>query len=386
MYFVIAIAAALVLFNVITICSLLSIHPRRKRTIVILAILGNVMWVFFPLLRTLTPAGRWTRAVFGPPWFAWNSFAILYAGFVLIWSAVAMRPLFIRLPKSGGMAAALQMSSRIVLALGVVASLAGMYEALIPLRIERVPITIANLPAAAEGTRIVVLGDLHVGLFTRSSRLRQFFETTRELKPDLVILAGDLVDDDPYFAPKLLAATRFLDSPQGKTQTPLLAVLGNHEMYGDPLGAIAALRGSRIHLLVNEGVEFRSLWIAGISDYAAQQKDLRPDISRALHAAPPGTLPILIAHQPKAFDEARARHIALTLVAHTHGGQLGIRPLGWSLAGLFLPYHMGWYQRGASQLYVNTGTGFWLVPFRLGMTGEITVIELHTARLSTQPH
>jgi uncharacterized protein len=164
------------------------------------------------------------------------------------------------------------------------------------------------------------------------------------------------------------------------TQTPLLAVLGNHEMYGDPRGAIAALRGSRIHLLVNEGVEFRSLWIAGISDYAAQQKDLRPDIPRALKSAPPGTLPILIAHQPKAFDEARARNIALTLVAHTHGGQLGIRPLGWSLAGLFLPYHMGLYQRGASQLFVNTGTGFWLVPFRLGMTGEITVIELHTAR------
>jgi uncharacterized protein len=358
MFFVIAIAA-LALFNVITIRALLLIHPHRKRTIVILAILGNVMWLFFPLLRTLTPAGRWTRAVFGPPWFAWNAFAILYAVLIAMWRSRRL--------------------SRAFISLTVIAGLAGMYEALIPLRIAHVPIVIDNLPAAAEGMRIAVLADLHVGLFTRSSRLRQFFETTRDLKPDLVILAGDLVDDDPYFAPKLLEATRFLDPAQGGTQTPLLAVLGNHEMYGDPHRAIAALRGSRIHLLVNEGVEFRSLWIAGISDYAAQQKELRPDISRALHDAPPGALPILIAHQPKAFDEARARKIALTLVAHTHGGQLGIRPLGWSLAGVFLPFHMGLYQRGASQLYVNTGTGFWLLPFRLGMTGEITVIELHTA-------
>jgi len=37
---------------------------------------------------------------------------------------------------------------------------------------------------------------------------------------------------------------------------------------------------------------------------------------------------------------------------------------------------MGLYRAGASQLYVNTGTGFWLLPFRLGMTPEITVVEL----------
>ena len=70
----------------------------------------------------------------------------------------------------------------------------------------------------------------------------------------------------------------------------------------------------------------------------------------------------------------------LTLCAHTHGGQFGFRPLHWSLAGLFLPFHMGLYERGASQLCVNTGTGYWLLPFRLGMTPEITLIELRAKR------
>ncbi len=68
--------------------------------------------------------------------------------------------------------------------------------------------------------------------------------------------------------------------------------------------------------------------------------------------------------------------IPLTLAAHTHGGQLDIRPLGWSLAGVFLDYHMGLYELGASRLYINTGTGYWLFPFRPGMTPEITLIEL----------
>jgi uncharacterized protein len=362
--------AAFAIFNFIAISTLLRVHPKRRAVIIAAAVIGNLMWLFFPLLRTLTESGRFTRAVFGPPWFAWNVFTILYSAFALViailWLPFMRRATFAKFAL---------WPSRIVLSLGLIASIAGFYEAIVPLRIERVPIVIDNLPAAADGTRIALLADLHVGLFTRRSRLRQFFEMTRGLRPDIVILAGDLVDDDPYFAPKLLEATRFLDP-----QTPLLAVLGNHEMYGNPDRAIEALRGTRIHLLVNEGIALRSLWIAGISDYAAPRKDLAPDMARALRGESADTLPIVVAHQPKAFDESRARHIALTLVAHTHGGQLGIRPLGLSLAGVFVPYHMGLYQRGASQLYVNTGTGFWLMPFRLGMTGEITLIELRRSR------
>src|SRR5207248_9080193 len=56
-----------------------------------------------------------------------------------------------------------------------------------------------------EGMRIAVIGDLHVGLFSRPSRLEHIFDTARAQRPDLVVLAGDLVDDDPVFAPKLLA-------------------------------------------------------------------------------------------------------------------------------------------------------------------------------------
>src|SRR5205814_860664 len=101
--------------------------------------------------------------------------------------------------------------------------------------------------------RIAVIGDLHVGLFSRPSRLRTIFETARAERPDLVCLAGDLVDDDPFFAPKLLASVAAL----GPT-VPVIGVLGNHEMYGDPVEMIERLRGSRVHLLVNEGVATRA--------------------------------------------------------------------------------------------------------------------------------
>jgi predicted MPP superfamily phosphohydrolase len=353
-------------FNLVATRTLVRLHPRRRLWIIVAVVAGNLMWPFFPLLRTFTPYSRAVRAVFGPMWFGWTSFAILYTMLVTL-IALARLPFMRRVP----FAEFARWPSRAFLWLTIIGSIVGFYQAIVPLRVERVLIAIDGLPAEAEGTRIALLGDLHVGLFTRPSRIETIFATTRDLRPDVILIAGDLIDDDPFFVPKLLAATRALDP-----HTPLLAVLGNHEMYGSPARVITALRNTRIRLLVNEGLRIGTIWFAGISDYAWQEPGLKPNLGEALAARNTEDFPILVAHQPRSFDEARQWNVPLTLVAHTHGGQCGFRPLRLSLAGVFLPYHMGLYRRGEAQLYVNTGTGYWLLPFRLGMTPEITLIEL----------
>ncbi|HEX3581936.1 MAG TPA: metallophosphoesterase [Thermoanaerobaculia bacterium] len=356
-FFAIALAI-FVPFNWIAWMGLTRIHPRRRRWVLAAIVLGNAMWPFFAILNARTDFSRFIRATLGPVWFGWQSFAILYT-VLLALIAIAWLPF-----RRRNYTAFAHAPSKVFLWIVIVGSIAGYYDAIVPIRIEHVPVTIANLPPALDGTRIALLGDLHTGLFTRESRLRQFFKTAQAQKPDVVILAGDLIDDDTYFVPKLLRGAAALDP-----SIPLLAVLGNHEMYGAPFEVIDKLRGSRIHLLVNEGaaiakgertsrplgraterlpprmsgrdVRSPSLWIAGISDFAARDPRLEPDFDRALAGKPTAAIPIVVAHQPKAFDAARARHIPLTLVAHTHGGQFGFRPLRWSLAGLFLRYHMG---------------------------------------------
>ncbi len=370
-----AIAAAIFIpFNFIAIRSLLHLHPRRRGWIVAAAILGNLMWPFFPLLRTTGAFFRLVRALLGPMWFAWTSFAILYTAMIviagLVWTAArASKPVrFERIAR---------WPSRLFMIVTFVAVPIGVYHALVPLRIERVQVFVANLPAEAEGTRIALMSDLHVGLFTRPSRLTRIFATTRALDPHVAVILGDLIDDDPHFVPKLLAGTSALGPA-----IPLLAVLGNHEMYGEPERVIAAMRGSRIRLLVNENVELRSLKLVGLSDPAATQmpdrRALAPDLTRAMSGN--RGLPIILSHQPKVFEDAVRRGLPLTLAAHTHGGQCGIRAFRWSLAGVFLKYHMGLYREAASQLFITTGTGYWLVPFRLGMSPEIVVIELRRER------
>ena len=357
-------------FNWITWRQLVRIHPRRRRWITAALIAGNLMWPFFLTLRTFTPFARIARAILGPLWFAWTSFAIVYSMllFLLLLAWVPFR-------NRGTFAEFARWPSRVFLSLVLLGGIVGFYQAIGPLRVEHVPVRIANLPPSLHGTRIALLGDLHVGVFTRMSRLDRIFTTIAGLKPDVVMIAGDLIDDDPYFVPKLLDGTRTLPK-----SIPLLAVLGNHEIYGDPKRVIDGLRGSRIRLLVNEGFAFRDLWIAGVADRAAQQmpatKHLVPDLPKALVGKPANAIAAVLSHQPAIIADARKHAVPLALCAHTHGGQLGFRPLRWSLAGVFLPYHMGLYDLPPTQLYINTGTGYWLLPFRLGMTPEITLIEL----------
>jgi predicted MPP superfamily phosphohydrolase len=352
--------------NVITISQLIRLHPRRKWMVIAVAVICNLMWLFLPWLNARTDFSRFIRATLGPPWFGWLSFVLVYP-VVLILLYVAQTLLSVRTGKSAGATFPefARLPSRVFLWITLIAIPIGVYTALVPLDVEIVPLAIPNAPNA----RIVLIADLHTGLYTRPSRLRQIFARAESLKPDIVLLAGDLIDDDPYFVAKLLDSLR--DLPPN---IPLLAVLGNHEMYGQPLEYIERLRGTRVRLLVNEGVPVGDVWIAGVSDYAATMPELRPNLDRAL--AGRRGFPIVAAHQPKVFTDVMARRLPLALVAHTHGGQFGFRALHWSLAGLFLPYHMGLYRRGASQLYVNTGTGYWLLPWRIGVTPEITLVEL----------
>lgn len=368
--FVAIVALIFLPFNWVALRQLRRIHPRRKKWILGAAIAGNLMWPFFPAMRYFNDFSRVVRSLLGPLWWGWAMFAVIYTLFVVV-----MLLVWLPFRKRRPFAEFAHTPSRVLLVLLIVGFFAGWYQAVVPLRVEPVTMRVAGL---TQPVRIALMGDLHTGMFTRPSRLTKIFSTASALRPDVVLIAGDLIDDDPYYVPKLLDGTRALAS-----SIPLYAVFGNHEMYGDPGDVQARLRGSRIRLLVNEGVALKGLWIAGLSDRDASQTNdpqervqFRPDLDKALAGRPSSAVPIVLAHNPFVMEDVRKRGVPVVLCAHTHGGQFGYRPWGISLAGLFLKHHMGWYDEPPTQLYINTGTGYWWFPFRLGMTPEITLIEL----------
>jgi predicted MPP superfamily phosphohydrolase len=83
-----------------------------------------------------------------------------------------------------------------------------------------------------------------------------------------------------------------------------------------------------------------------------------------------------LAHQPQGFKESKRLGVELTLSGHTHGGQFGFKALNWSLAKPLLKYDMGLFREGNSRLYVTTGTGYWVLPVRFGLSPEVSLIEL----------
>lgn len=348
-------------------------HRGGRRIFAAIAIVSNLFWLAIPFIAgdgRLAPWFRVTRSILGPPWFYWVTFSLVHVSIValvaIVWFFVARKrePL----AQFGRLASELWF-----LAFGIV-TLVGFIQTVATLRVERVPVAIPGLPAELRGMRIALVSDLHVGLFSRPGRLAKLSRALMAENPDHVVVAGDFIDDDPDFVPKFLRGLEPVPA-----STPITAVLGNHEMYGDPHAVVRQMKSTRVRLLVNEGTGVlrngKVLWLAGVSDYAGRN-ELAPDLDAALRGRPDGAPAIVISHQPRVFPEAVAKKIPLVLAGHSHGGQFGVRWLGFSLAGIFIPYDMGLFAKDQTQMYVTTGAGYWLVPVRFGMSPEVVVIEL----------
>jgi predicted MPP superfamily phosphohydrolase len=245
--------------------------------------------------------------------------------------------------------------------------------------LEKATVKIKNLPAEFAGYKIAMITDTHVGFFSRLSRLRQFSRIMNSTNPDLVVVCGDITDDDAYYIPKFLKGLSPL-----RAEIPVVGVLGNHDFYANPIKSLNYLKNSRLRIFLNEGQEIKkgssSIWLAGVSDYAAgrfgEWSNLAPDFDKALSGKPAGMPTVLMCHQPHGFKDSIKHGVELTLSGHTHGGQFGFKALNWSLAKPFLKYDMGLFEENGHQLYVSSGTGFWALPVRFGLSPEVSLIEL----------
>ncbi len=366
------------LMNAFAIWSGLKIYPGGLHIVFLAAVMGNLLWLLLPLIlkHHSSPFFRLSRAILGPFWVFWNFLILLYSAFMLLlglvwvsvfaWKWIPFAQ-FAHIP-----------SNLFLGAIGIIC-VVGLFQNLVLIRLERVPVRIKNLPPEFGGFKIAMVSDLHVGLFTRLSRLRQFARVAQAAQPDLFVVCGDITDDDPQYLPKFLRSLEILDP-----YLPAVGVLGNHDVYANPEKTLHVLEDSRLQMLVNEGMEIKrgnsSIWLAGVGDQGARRfgkwGSVAPDFDKALEGKPEKAPTVLLAHQPQGFSEAIKRNVELTLSGHTHGGQIGFRSLRWSLAKLFMKWHMGHFQEGDSQLYVTPGTGYWGLPIRFGLSPEVTLIEL----------
>ncbi|XP_076880027.1 transmembrane protein with metallophosphoesterase domain [Brachyhypopomus gauderio] len=322
-----------------------------------------------------------------PHWLALLSFTCLGIYIILLFFLVAFscvsRVRRLCAPTSDGN----ESGRQVVLALVVTAVLAlyGLLNASQPPQVVEVEVPVKNLPASMNGLRVVLLSDIHLGPTLGRSRLEYIVTVVNQLKPDLVVIVGDLTDSQ---VTKLSAAAE----PLGSLRAPLgcYFVTGNHEYYtADVEGWFEFLHSKGITPLHNTHVRLSRpgqsqdwICLAGVDDLEASM--LRypghgMDVQNALSGCSDRHPIVLLAHQPSAAKAAVRQRpdISLVLSGHTHAGQLFPLTL---LVFLVNPYFCGLYQVSENTtIYVTPGTGYYGIPMRIGSRSEITHIIMKPA-------
>jgi predicted MPP superfamily phosphohydrolase len=248
-------------------------------------------------------------------------------------------------------------------------------------RIRRLTIPIRDLPTTLDGLTIAHVSDMHAGRFTRSSVLREVTSAVNDLRCELILVTGDLINGALHELPEGIAAIRRLDARAG-----VYMIEGNHDLFPGRAAFESKVKGSGIPLLVNEteqltvrghpvqllgqrwgGPVFRRREGNDDATIAASFEELLP-------LRDPEAFPILLAHHPHAFDPAAAAQIPLTLSGHTHGGQLMLNA-ETGFGPLMFRYWSGHYTKGDSHLIVSNGVGNWF-PLRTSAPAEVIHLTL----------
>ncbi|MUG91609.1 metallophosphoesterase [Scytonema sp. UIC 10036] len=266
------------------------------------------------------------------------------------------------------------------------------------LRVEKLTVKIKDLPESLQGTKLVHLSDLHYdGLRLSEKMLQEAIAISNQAEPDLVVLTGDYVTDDPSPIQQLVLRLKHLQSRAG-----IYAVLGNHDIYYKRSKATVtdALNSIGVTVLWNEiGYPFgQELPFVGLADYWSQEFNPKLVMDRLDSSKPC----IVLSHNPDTAEILQKWRVDLQLSGHTHGGQIVLPIVGPVVVYYkkfvrkvskkirrWVPYlrgdcakvvkHWEWAQGfhtvGTNQLYVNRGLGTY-PPGRLFCPPEVTIVTL----------
>lgn len=260
----------------------------------------------------------------------------------------------------------------------------GFINAIIPVTREY-NITI-NKPAGSVKTlRIAAVSDIHLGSIIRKRSIKKMSAIIREMKPDLVLLLGDIVDGEigPVLRGDLLQYFTWPECTDG-----LYAITGNHEFIGGAGRTIPYIESKGIRVLKDEMVTLAGgIQLVGRIDrdsfrfYGKERMTLKEVMKQADTTKPI----ILLDHQPFHLEESEKSGIDLQLSGHTHNGQMW--PLNYVTAMIYeLSY--GYLKKGNTNFIVSSGYGLWGPRVRSGSRSEVLLINITftgTVSSSNQP-
>ena len=239
------------------------------------------------------------------------------------------------------------------------------------LQIVEVGVALPNLPASWIGRRIALVSDVHLGNVRGAGFVRRIVARLNALKPDAVLLAGDMFDGAAVDLEVIAQHWDKLSAKHG-----VYFATGNHDEFSDRQKYLTALSRAGIRVLNNEKVLVDGMQFVGVHDGEAGNAQAYREILRRAEIDPTRAS-ILLTHQPSNLAVPEEAGVGLQVSGHTHGGQFW--PWNKVVARVHGRFGYGLNSFGKLQVLTSSGAGTWGPPLRVGTKSEIVMITLTRA-------
>ncbi|MDO5416038.1 MAG: metallophosphoesterase [Lachnospiraceae bacterium] len=250
-------------------------------------------------------------------------------------------------------------------------------------------VTIEKDGGSLKSLRMVLVADLHLGYSIGSWHMEQMVARINEQKPDVVVIAGDIFDNEYEALDNPERLERILSGIQSRYG--VYACYGNHDIQEKILAGFTFsgkgkkmsspemddfLKAANIRLLRDEAVLLAdSVYLYGRPDYERPGRGIEKRRSPAeLMAGLEESKPVIVLdHEPRELEELAEAGVDLDLCGHTHDGQMFPANL---VTRLFWENSYGYLKKGNMQNIVTSGIGVFGPGMRVGTKSEICRIDV----------
>jgi predicted MPP superfamily phosphohydrolase len=239
--------------------------------------------------------------------------------------------------------------------------------------------------------KVIVASDLHLGHLVNRNQLQKLLAIVNQSQPDLILLPGDVVDDDPHAFVET-GMSEIMREIAAIARLGCYAVLGNHEYYGRQIEqyvkimssvGVQVLRDEYVVIEHEQHIAGPLFYLVGRKDFTAEQfarsgvGQGRLSVKNLLAQLPqdiPNKIPVVMMdHQPRRFDLAVEAGVNLLLCGHTHRGQFAPNHL---LTRRLFELDWGYLKKDTMHVLVSSGFGTWGPPLRLASRSEVLELIL----------
>ena len=262
------------------------------------------------------------------------------------------------------------------------------------LRVRYIDFEFEDLPKSFDNIKVALASDIHSGLYIPTSHIQKMSDMITENKPDIILFIGDYIYSAPRWFKyhnkknirKLIEGIKNLNAPLGK-----YAVMGNHDNYESKIDISNALDSNNFKMLDNNIIFITNdigeyISIGGVGDFMTD--DVKFDL--ATKNVKTNDFNILLSHEPAAplaiaKKEGYNELIDFFVCGHTHGMQISLIPMplieilnknrDYPLTTIY-----GNMKSDKMKIYVSSGVGVVLLPFRLFAYPEVVIATLKSKK------